>query len=379
MFMQEDTFKVQARREDTFKDIQDASKQNWLARNSEKGQKNIEPLTLEHGVHILAGEQVLTLSVFSFPLSFSRPASLQAASRFLSRAASIRRTPAKCSHREAPLVAAVFVVYPADRPELTGRRTRTASRPNPKTMCRALFTHKPDSTASLPRDPSDLRAPASSRTCAASAPLAPASIRTCAASAPLAEPHPSAPSRTRTAPAPKPSHAFCPSRADACLQAEPIPAFPAEPPNPFEPPSLFPVLCTYFGLKRCNLDLGTSLLGKRIFLAVRTRRANLQPIRVIPAWVSFGITTYLGLRSPTRSPVWHGYRYDSSDSMGSSQPDCFSISSGFATDQYVLGAPSGHRRPDSVSMEAHVTRARVGAEVRARASWRATRSDRGEP
>ncbi|TYK08305.1 hypothetical protein E5676_scaffold648G00890 [Cucumis melo var. makuwa] len=34
-------------------------------------------------------------------------------------------------------------------------------------------------------------------------------------------------------------------------------------------------------------------------------------IRVVPAWVSFGITTYLGL-----------------------------------CDQHVLGAPSGHRRPD---------------------------------
>ncbi|TYK04896.1 hypothetical protein E5676_scaffold143G00970 [Cucumis melo var. makuwa] len=49
----------------------------------------------------------------------------------------------------------------------------------------------------------------------------------------------------------------------------------------------------------CNLDLGTSLLGKHTCLAVRTRQANLQPIRVVSAWVSFGITTYLGLRSPT--------------------------------------------------------------------------------
>ncbi|KAA0053576.1 hypothetical protein E5676_scaffold522G00960 [Cucumis melo var. makuwa] len=32
--------------------------------------------------------------------------------------------------------------------------------------------------------------------------------------------------------------------------------------------------------------------------------------------------------------------------MGSSQPDCLSVSFGFATDQYVLGAPPGHRRPD---------------------------------
>ncbi|KAA0050698.1 hypothetical protein E6C27_scaffold673G001870 [Cucumis melo var. makuwa] len=54
-------------------------------------------------------------------------------------------------------------------------------------------------------------------------------------------------------------------------------------------------------------------------------------------------------------------------------------------DQYVLGALSGHRRPDSVPTGAHVARVRerasywVGAEARARASWRATKSDRGEP
>ncbi|KAA0049747.1 hypothetical protein E5676_scaffold106G00680 [Cucumis melo var. makuwa] len=120
-----------------------------------------------------------------------------------------------------------------------------------------------------------------------------------------------------------------PSRADVCLQTEPIPAFPAESSNPFDPPSLFSVLCTYFGLKRCNLDLGTSLLGKRIFLLLKL--------------------------------VEQISRYDSSDSTGSSQPDCLSVSSGFATDQYVLGAPSGHQRPDSVSMGAHVARVRERA------------------
>ncbi|KAA0035810.1 hypothetical protein E6C27_scaffold403G001000 [Cucumis melo var. makuwa] len=64
-------------------------------------------------------------------------------------------------------------------------------------------------------------------------------------------------------------------------------------------------------------------------------------VRVVPAWVSFGITTYLGLRSPTELPVWHGYRYDSSDSTGSSQPDCLSVSSGYATDKFVLGRSRG--------------------------------------
>ncbi|KAA0058412.1 hypothetical protein E6C27_scaffold409G001240 [Cucumis melo var. makuwa] len=47
--------------------------------------------------------------------------------------------------------------------------------------------------------------------------------------------------------------------------------------------------------------------------------------------------------------------------MGSSQPDCLSVSSGFATDQYVLGAPSGRRRPDSVPTGVHVARVRERA------------------
>ncbi|KAA0055528.1 hypothetical protein E6C27_scaffold221G001110 [Cucumis melo var. makuwa] len=71
--------------------------------------------------------------------------------------------------------------------------------------------------------------------------------------------------------------------------------------------------------------------------------------------------------------------------MGSSQPDCLSVFSGYATDQFVLGVPLGHRRLDFVPTGSHVARVRertnswVGAEVRARASWRATRSDYGEP
>ncbi|KAA0053208.1 pol protein [Cucumis melo var. makuwa] len=66
-------------------------------------------------------------------------------------------------------------------------------------------------------------------------------------------------------------------------------------------------------------------------------------------------------------------------------PDCLSASSGYATDQFVLGVPLGHRRPDFVPTVSHVARVRerasswVGAEVRVRASWRASRSDRDEP
>uniref|UniRef100_A0A9I9E9N4 Uncharacterized protein n=1 Tax=Cucumis melo TaxID=3656 RepID=A0A9I9E9N4_CUCME len=51
----------------------------------------------------------------------------------------------------------------------------------------------------------------------------------------------------------------------------------------------------------------------------------------------------------------------------------------------ILALPPGHRRPDFVPTGSHVARVRerasswVEAEVRARASWQATRSDRGEP
>ncbi|KAA0060154.1 hypothetical protein E6C27_scaffold542G00170 [Cucumis melo var. makuwa] len=48
----------------------------------------------------------------------------------------------------------------------------------------------------------------------------------------------------------------------------------------------------------------------------------------------------------------------------------------FATDQYVLGAPSGRRRPDSVPTGAHVARvwerASYWAKVKVEESWRAT-------
>ncbi|KAA0035811.1 hypothetical protein E6C27_scaffold403G001010 [Cucumis melo var. makuwa] len=97
------------------------------------------------------------------------------------------------------------------------------------------------------------------------------------------------------------------------------------------------------------------------------------------------ISSYLGLHSSTGPPVWHGYRYDLSDSTGSSEPDCLRVFFGYATDQFVQGAQSGHRRLDFVPTRAHVARVRkranywVGAKVRARASWRATRSDHGEP
>ncbi|KAA0060090.1 hypothetical protein E6C27_scaffold39G00040 [Cucumis melo var. makuwa] len=66
-------------------------------------------------------------------------------------------------------------------------------------------------------------------------------------------------------------------------------------------------------------------------------------------------------------------------------PDCLSVSSGYTTDQIVLGVPLGSPKTSYVPPGSHVARVRkrasswAGAEVRAKASWRATRSDRGEP
>ncbi|KAA0046146.1 hypothetical protein E6C27_scaffold157G00890 [Cucumis melo var. makuwa] len=53
--------------------------------------------------------------------------------------------------------------------------------------------------------------------------------------------------------------------------------------------------------------------------------------------------------------------------------------------QIVLGVPLGSPKTNYVPPRSHVARVRerasswVEAEVRAKASWRATRSDRGEP
>ncbi|TYK01693.1 hypothetical protein E5676_scaffold775G00150 [Cucumis melo var. makuwa] len=44
-----------------------------------------------------------------------------------------------------------------------------------------------------------------------------------------------------------------------------------------------------------------------------------------------------------------------------SQPDRLSVSSMYATDQFVLGVPLGHRRPDFVPTRSHVARVRERA------------------
>ncbi|KAA0067032.1 hypothetical protein E5676_scaffold14G00350 [Cucumis melo var. makuwa] len=75
--------------------------------------------------------------------------------------------------------------------------------------------------------------------------------------------------------------------------------------------------------------------------------------------------------------------------MGSLTTRCLSVSFGYTTNQFVLGVPLGDRRPDMfirdhrlhvfgyMSVQDYHFTAEV--EVRAKASWRLTRSDCGEP
>ncbi|TYK29794.1 hypothetical protein E5676_scaffold208G00110 [Cucumis melo var. makuwa] len=67
------------------------------------------------------------------------------------------------------------------------------------------------------------------------------------------------------------------------------------------------------------------------------------------------------------------------------QPDHLIVSFGYTTDHFVLGVPLGSPKTSYVLSGSHVARvwecasSWAGAEVRAKVSWRATRSDRGEP
>ncbi|KAA0037245.1 hypothetical protein E5676_scaffold3712G00010 [Cucumis melo var. makuwa] len=67
-----------------------------------------------------------------------------------------------------------------------------------------------------------------------------------------------------------------------------------------------------------------------------------------------------------------------------SQLDCLSVFSGYITDQFVLGVPLGSPKTRFCSYgitccTCSGTCQFLGAEVREKASWRATRSDGGEP
>ncbi|KAA0066314.1 hypothetical protein E6C27_scaffold21G003730 [Cucumis melo var. makuwa] len=62
-----------------------------------------------------------------------------------------------------------------------------------------------------------------------------------------------------------------------------------------------------------------------------------------------------------------------------SQPDCLSVSSGYTTDQFVLGVPLGSPKTRYVPSGSHVAcvweRASSWAKVKVEESWRATEKD----
>ncbi|KAA0046462.1 hypothetical protein E5676_scaffold1251G00540 [Cucumis melo var. makuwa] len=131
-----------------------------------------------------------------------------------------------------------------------------------------------------------------------------------------------------------------------------------------KPESRPPPATRTYGLKRCNLDLGTSLVGKRDFTArIRVSKSPVRRNR------QFGIDINM-IRVVRRNR---------------SQPDCLSVSSGYTTEQIVLGVLLRSPKTSYVPSRSHIARVRerasswAKAEVRAKASWRATGSDRGGP
>ncbi|TYK23811.1 hypothetical protein E5676_scaffold162G00070 [Cucumis melo var. makuwa] len=153
-------------------------------------------------------------------------------------------------------------------------------------------------------------------------------------------------------------------------------------PAPLQPPArVLPLVATTRSAASLVARLATSSHAEH-----RSSKP-VKPSRAAPPQLESHTRTQPEQPRPTFDPVFDPCPspYDSSDSTRSSQPDCLSASSGYAADQFVLGVPLGQRRPDFVPTGSHVARVRehasswVGAEVRARASWRATRSDRGEP
>ncbi|KAA0051575.1 hypothetical protein E6C27_scaffold174G001140 [Cucumis melo var. makuwa] len=91
------------------------------------------------------------------------------------------------------------------------------------------------------------------------------------------------------------------------------------------------------GLICCNLDLGTSPLGKRDF-AVRTRLGKSLVRRDRQSGIDIDMIRVI--------------RRDRS------QLDCLSVSSGYTTDQFVLGVPLGSPKTSYVPPGSHVARVR---------------------
>ncbi|TYK27650.1 hypothetical protein E5676_scaffold93G00050 [Cucumis melo var. makuwa] len=140
------------------------------------------------------------------------------------------------------------------------------------------------------------------------------------------------------------------------------------------PPNFWPPWT--IDLKRWISSVGAQALQPRPRLGPRclesTLASRLELAKVVPAWVSFGITTYLGLCGPT------GHQ-------SSMDIDMTRVTRRGPRIPIVLGVPRGTEDQSYVPTGAHVERVRERArdwvedEVRAKASWRATRSDRGEP
>ncbi|KAA0037356.1 hypothetical protein E5676_scaffold85G00730 [Cucumis melo var. makuwa] len=191
--------------------------------------------------------------------------------------------------------------------------------------------------------------------------------------------------RTRATPAPsRAAPATEPSRA--CTRADPCSSSQSSRADPYllEPHRFWP-FPTFLGGRLDKLVLERGILSRlkgrpcclksTPFLTFRIRQVNLQHVM----WWRELLWPYDGCRDGEcnddlsvmlyadamcmYTAIRHGYRYDSSDSTGSSHPE----------DQSYV--PTG----------AHVARVRERArdwvedEARAKASWRATRSDRGGP
>ncbi|TYK29819.1 hypothetical protein E5676_scaffold208G00460 [Cucumis melo var. makuwa] len=90
------------------------------------------------------------------------------------------------------------------------------------------------------------------------------------------------------------------------------------------------------------------------------------------------------LYNPSRTRTRPKQLYPHSHSINRA-PDFLSVSFGYTTDQFVLGVPLGSSKTSCVPPGSHVARVReranswAEAEVRAKAGWRMTKSDRGEP